>query len=74
MTAHTILYIILGISIIGYVFDQLLDYINLRAQRKDIPDEIAGFYDREKYLKSLDYQLELTKFGFLTAAFGFTIT
>ena len=74
MTAHTILYIILGISIIGYVFDQLLDYINLRAQRKDIPDEIAGFYDREKYLKSLDYQLELTKFGFLTAAFGFTLS
>ena len=74
MTAHTILYIILGISILGYVFDQLLDYINLRAQRKDIPDEIAGFYDREKYLKSLDYQLELTKFGFLTAAFGFTLS
>ena len=74
MTPHAILYIILGISIIGYVFDQLLDYINLRAQRKDIPDEIAGFYDREKYLKSLDYQLELTKFGFLTAAFGFILS
>ena len=56
------------------MFDQILDYINLKAQRKDVPDEIASFYDREKYLKSLDYHSEQTKFGFLTSAFGFCLS
>ncbi len=71
MTPQTILYIILGITVAGYVFDQLLDYINLRAQRREIPDEVASFYDRERYLRSLDYHAELTRFSFLSSAFSF---
>lgn len=71
MNPQTLLYIILAISAISYFFDQLLDYINLKHQRNDIPDEIAAFYDRTKYLKSLDYHKELTRFSFLTSALGF---
>lgn len=71
MQPDTILMIILAIVAIGYVADQLLDYINLKAQRRDIPDEIAEFYDREKYLRSLDYHRELTNFSFITSAAGF---
>jgi STE24 endopeptidase len=68
---ETILTIILAIVAIGYVADQLLDYINLKAQRRDIPDEIAAFYDRDKYLRSLDYHKELTNFSFITSAASF---
>jgi STE24 endopeptidase len=68
---ETILTIILTIVAIGYVADQLLDYINLKAQRRDIPDEIATFYDRDKYLRSLDYHTELTNFSFITSAASF---
>lgn len=67
----TILTIILAIVAIGYVADQLLDYINLKAQRRDIPDDIAAFYDRDKYLRSLDYHKELTNFSFITSAASF---
>jgi len=74
MNSNTILYIVLAISAISYVFSQALDYINLKAQRKDIPDEIASFYDKEKYLKSLDYHKEQTRFSFLTSAFSFAIS
>lgn len=74
MTQTTILYIILAISAISYVFDQVLDFLNLKAQRKDIPEEIASFYDKEKYLKSLDYHRDQTKFSFLTSAFGFVLS
>lgn len=74
MSPSILLYIILGISIISYLFDQALDYLNLKAQRKDIPAEVAGFYDQEKYVKSLDYHREQTNFGFLTAAFGFVLS
>lgn len=71
MQPETILTIILVIVAIGYVADQLLDYINLKAQRRDIPDDIAAFYDRDKYLRSLDYHKELTHLSFITSAVSF---
>ena len=74
MTSQIILYIILAIAVISYLFDQLLDYINLKAQRTDIPDDIAAFYDRTQYLKSLDYHKELTNFSFITSAFSFLLS
>jgi STE24 endopeptidase len=74
MQPQTILYIILAITILGYLFDQVLEYINLKAQRTDIPDQIAEFYDRGKYLKSLQYHRELTNFSFITSAFGFLLS
>jgi STE24 endopeptidase len=40
----------------------------------DIPKEIESFYEKEKYLKSLAYNSERTKFSFLTSAFGFLIS
>lgn len=74
MEPRIILNVILAISIFSFVFDQILDYLNLKAQRKDLPEDIASFYDHEKYYRSLDYHKELTKFGFISAAFGFTIS
>jgi len=74
MNPETILVIILGISIFSYLFDQLLDYLNLKAQRKDIPPEVEGFYNKQKYQKSLDYQKDQTRFSFITAAFSFILS
>ena len=71
MQPEIILSVILIIVIVSYVFDQLLDYINLKSQRKDIPDDVSAFYDKEKYSRSLDYHKELTNFSFLTSAVSF---
>ncbi|HRF35639.1 MAG TPA: M48 family peptidase, partial [Cyclobacteriaceae bacterium] len=56
MNPETVLIVIVTIVVVSYLFDQLLDYLNLKAQRTDIPAEIESFYNKEKYLKSLDYQ------------------
>ena len=74
MTPQTILYIIIAISVVSYLFGEFLDYINLKAQRTDIPDDIATFYDRTKYLKSLAYHKELSRFGFITSGFSFLLS
>lgn len=74
MEPNTILFLIAAIATFSYLFDQILDYINLKAQRNDIPDEIASFYDRSKYIRSLDYHKELTRFSFITAAFSFILS
>ncbi len=74
MNPTSLLYILLGIAAVSYVFDQVLDYINLKAQRKDIPEEIASFYNKEKYLRSLDYHQDQTRFSFVTSAFSFVLS
>jgi STE24 endopeptidase len=74
MSPSSILYLIIAISIVSYLFDQFLDYLNLKAQRKDIPTEIADFYNKEKYQKSLDYQREQQRFAFLSSAFSFILS
>lgn len=74
MKPETILLIILVISVVNYLFDQWLDFINLKAQRTDIPDELAAFYDRERYLKSLDYHSDLTRFSFISSGFSFVVS
>jgi len=73
MQSQTILYIIVSIVTVSYLFEQVLDYLNLRAQRTDIPDDIARFYDRDKYLRSLAYHREQAVFSFLTSAVSFIV-
>ncbi len=74
MEPKTILVIILAITGISYVFDQILDFINLRSQRSEIPEEIEAFYQREKYLTSLAYHKEQAKFSFITSGFSFLLS
>lgn len=73
MEPETILFLIVGIATASYLFEQLLEYINLKAMRTDIPDEIALFYDRERYVKSLNYHQEFTRFSFFSSAFSFVV-
>ncbi len=74
MNPETILYIILGISLISYLFDQTLDYLNLKALKPEVPAEIQDFYDTEKYQKSLAYQKEQSRFSFFSSAFSFILS
>lgn len=69
-----ILQVILVIVVGGYVFDLVLEFLNYKALRTDIPSEVASFYDKEKYLKSLEYHRVKTKFSFLNGAVSFLIT
>src|SRR5687767_9711166 len=74
MQPETILILIVIITVVSYLFDQILDYINLKSQHTNIPKEIESFYESEKYLKSLAYHKERVKFSFITSAFSFLIS
>lgn len=73
MEPPLVLNIILAIAIISYVFDQLLDYVNIKSMRRDIPDNVAEFYNRDRYMRSLDYHQELTRFSFISSGFSFIV-
>src|SRR5690606_1572160 len=74
MDPQAILYIILAIVTVSFLFDQMLEYLDLKHQRTDIPSEVASFYDRDKYTASLSYHREQTNFGFVTSGFGFVLS
>jgi STE24 endopeptidase len=74
MDPQAIFFLIITISIASYLFDLLLEWLNLKHQRKDIPNEVASFYDKEKYARSLDYHKVQTKFSFLSGGFSFLLS
>jgi len=74
LSPESILIIILVIISVDYVFEQLLDYINLKSRKTELPEEISSFYDQEKYAKSQRYNKTLSKFSFLTSAFSFVLS
>ncbi|HCW06428.1 MAG TPA: peptidase M48 [Cytophagales bacterium] len=74
MTPQIILYVIISITVLSYLFEQALDYLNLKSHRTDIPDEVASFYNKEKYQRSIEYHLTQAKFSFLTSAFSFLLS
>src|SRR5258707_260962 len=74
MSSSTLLIVILSIVVISFLFEQILELLNLKAQRKEVPEEVASFYDIGKYMKSLSYHRETTLFSFITSTFGFGLS
>ena len=70
MDSQQLLYLILGIVIFDYLFDQILDYLNLKNSSSELPSALSGIYNDEEYTKSQDYQKVQSKFSFKTAAFN----
>jgi len=71
---QTLLLIILIIISADYLFEQILDFLNLKARKEQLPDEIKSFYDDEKYEKSQRYHKTLSRYSFLTSAFSFILS
>jgi STE24 endopeptidase len=74
MTSQAILTLLITISVISFLFSTVLEIINLKSLRTDIPEEVISFYDVEKYQKSIRYQQEKTRFGLLSESFSFLIS
>ncbi len=73
MSPQELLYIICGIVIAGFVFEQWLEYLNLRHMRGTIPAALKGIYPEEEYHRSLGYQRERQQFSFLLSTLGFAV-
>jgi len=69
-----ILFLIIVIAAGSYLFDLVLEIVNYRSRRTEIPPEVAAFYDKGKYLKSLEYHRVKTKFSFFSGGFNFLVS
>lgn len=73
MDAQVILYIILTFITLDYVIERILEYLNLKAQKPELPRDFKNIYDEEKYKRSLAYNKELTRFSWITSTFSFIL-
>lgn len=64
---NTLFIIILAIILFDFVFDKVLDFLNLKNLSPDLPKEAAGIYDAEKYKKSQEYYKVNHNFSTLTS-------
>jgi STE24 endopeptidase len=74
MDPLVILIIILVIISVDFFFEQSLDFLNLKAQKDVIPEEMKDFYKEDKYKKSMEYQRVQTRFSFITSTFSFILS
>jgi len=73
MNESAILTILVGIYILNFVFDQVLSYLNLKHHSRELPGELQGKYDAEKYARSYDYHRANYRFSLIRSIPSFLI-
>jgi len=68
--ATTIFWIIIAIILFDFIFEKVLDYLNVKHMKDEIPEELEGIYDEEKYRKSQQYSRVNIKFSLVTSSFS----
>lgn len=74
MSPTTLFYIIIGILIISFIVDKILDTLNEKRFDDEIPEKLKDVYDKEEYKKSQAYKKTKAKFSKITSFFSTTLT
>ncbi|MEM6515825.1 MAG: M48 family metallopeptidase [Bacteroidota bacterium] len=74
MTAQTLFYIIIGIILINFIIDKVLDAVNAKKYDDPIPEELSDVYDEEEYQKSQTYKKTNYRFGLISSTFSIVLT
>lgn len=74
MNPQTLFYVIIGIIIINFVKDKVLNALNAKHFKDDLPDELADVYDKEEYEKSQTYKATNYRFGIWSSLFSLSLT
>ena len=70
MTPDLIFNLIVAFVLFGFVLDRVLSYLNTRNWSDEIPDQMKGVYDEEKYVKAGKYERVRSKFGLVSSLYS----
>jgi len=73
MEADVLLQVFVLILVAEFLLEKITGWLNYRAMKDELPDEVRGIYDEEKYKKSIAYNREGDRFSFLTSILNFVI-
>ncbi len=74
MEAQSILILLLSILTFDFLFNKILEYLNIKSMKPELPEEVKGIYDEGKYKKSIAYAKANNSFGLLTSTFSFVLS
>lgn len=74
MTPQTLFYIIIGIIVLNFIIDKILDHLNAKHFNDSLPEEIADVYDETEYKRSQQYKKERYSFSLLTSSISMLAT
>lgn len=74
MDAEALKYLIIAIITLGFVFEKILSWLNVRREVKEVPPNLAGHLSQQKLLESKSYQWANYRFGLVTGVFTFILT
>lgn len=73
MSSENLLYLFIGLVLFGFVFDKILDFVNSRNWKEEIPDSMKEYYDQEKYDRSRKYHKDKGKVSFIQSILMFIV-
>jgi len=65
--------VIMGLVIFNYLFSNILDYLNHKNWKDEIPSELKDFYDKKKYKQAKQYAISKNKIGLLSSTTSFLL-
>jgi len=74
MNPNTLFFIIIGIIIIDFIIDKVIDFLNAKHFKDKIPNELHDVYNEKEYIKSQAYKRENYNFSLITSTFTLTLT
>lgn len=74
MNPTILFYILIGILVINFIVDKVLDSLNAKHFDDEIPEQLNDVYDQEEYKKSQSYKKTNHRFGNLTSFFSIVLT
>lgn len=70
---NTIFFLIIIIPVTGYLLERYLEHLNSKMWSENLPDKLKGFYDEEKYRKTLLYEKDNRKLEFWSSTFNLAV-
>ncbi len=74
MSPEALFYILIGIIIVKFIFDTLINALNAKHFNDKIPLELKGIYNDKEYLKSQDYNKANYRFSLILSTFSTVLT
>ena len=74
MTSETWLYLIIGLVVFNYLFSTVLDFINAKNWRTEIPPIMKDYYNKKKYVKAKSYSKEKSRVSLISSTISSSIT
>ncbi|MEX0314353.1 MAG: M48 family metallopeptidase [Allomuricauda sp.] len=74
MEKTTLFYVIIAILVVQYTIQQVLEYLNARRFKSNVPEELNDVFDYEEYRKAQQYQLSNYRFGLFSDGFSLILT